>query len=419
MFRSRPRATLCLIAFWISCVVGPANAEVDKTLQDAAKTEVTSYLETLEKLVTTESGSDDTDGLLAVAEQLEQHLTALGFATSRHRSNFGAKADTIVGSKAGSGQLRVMLLAHFDTVYERGILEASPYRVEEDRIYGPGVADAKGGIAMILHTLKILNDAGWDDFATISVVFNADEEIGSPGSHEIVTKLASEAGTVLSFEPTWTGAPVPYYLVLGHAAYAQVRLEVRGVAAHASQPEKGKNAVIELAHQLVATKDIADRIQGAQLNWTNVTADQAYNQIPDFAVALGDGRITEPGADEKLLAALKEQVETDILIPGTEATVGLEILRPMLLPTKEARALFRLANRIHAEIGLPSFYPVEMIKGATDAGYAALSGKTAVLESFGPSGDGYHATDEHILISSIEPRLYLTARLLMELGASR
>lgn len=418
MFISRPTATLLLSIFITFIAARLVNAEANEALLEAASAEVPSYLETLEELVTIESGSADTEGLLAIADQLDRHLTRLGFTTNRHSSNFGAGADTVVGSKTGSGKHRVMLIAHFDTVYEPGIFASFPYRVERDRVYGPGVADAKGGVAMILHTMEILNGAGWHDFGTISVVFNPDEEVGSPGSHQIITELASEADTVLSFEPTWSGAPVPFYLMLGHAAYAQVRLEVRGVAGHASQPEQGSNAVVELAHQLLATKDIAEAIPGAQLTWTNVVADQAFNQIPDLAVALGDGRITEAGADEKLLAALEEQVTTNRLIEGTEVAVSLEILRPMLQPSLGSREILEIANQIHSEIGLRAFYPVEMIKASTDAGYAALPGTAAVVESLGPSGDGYHGVNEHILVDSIEPRLYLTARLLMELGAS-
>ncbi len=416
MFCSVVRRFLLASALFTLCFASPANAAANQALQKAAKAELSAYMATLKTLVLTESGSTDAVGLASVAEQLDRHLVALGFATRRHASAHGVKADTVVGTKTGSGKQRILLMAHMDTVYKRGILKSVPYRVEKDRIYGPGIADAKGGIAMILHALKLLNDAGWNDFATITVLFNPDEEVGSPGSHKLITDLAARSDTVLSFEPTWSGAPVDHYLLLGHAAYAQVRLEIKGVAGHASTPAKGKNAVMELAHQILATKKIADGIPGAQLTWTNVLADQAYNQIPALAVAIGDGRITVPGADAKLLAALKKQVESKKLIAGTKAKVTLEILRPMFQASKAADAVLRIADRIHEELKLKSFYPVRMIKGSTDAGYAALSGKAAVVESFGPTGDGYHGTGEHILIKSIEPRLYLVARLLTELG---
>lgn len=397
-------------------VFGHASADTDTALRDAAAAELPAYLETLERLVNIESGSSDAAGLARMADLLDDRLVNLGFASRRNGREFGTGAQSVIGTRTGSGDQKVLLMAHMDTVYESGILTTFPYRVEADRIYGPGVVDAKGGIAVILHTLELLNDAGWDDFAELTVLFNPDEEIGSPGSHEIITQLAAEADTVLSFEPTWSGAPVPYYKLLGHAAYAQVRMEVTGVAGHASQPSQGVNAVEELAHQIVATRGIAEGIEGAQLTWTNVLADQAFNQIPGKATAIADGRITVPGAERALLEALEAQVAADKLVPGTSTSVTLEILRPMFLANEATRSQWALADEIHAELDLKAHYPVEMVNAATDAGYAALEGDAAVLESLGPRGDGYHGDAEHLVISSIEPRLYLVARILIELG---
>ncbi len=118
-------------------------------------------------------------------------------------------------------------------------------RVQDERIYELGVADAKGGKAINLHVLELLHDKNWADSATITVPFNPDEGIGSSGSHHSITKSGTDADTVQSFEPTWSGPPVPYHHLLGHAAYAQVRLEVIGKAAHALQPKQGANAVEE------------------------------------------------------------------------------------------------------------------------------------------------------------------------------
>ena len=129
------------------------------------------------------------------------------------------------------------------------------------------------------------------------------------------------------------------------------------MAAHASQPAQGVNAVEKLAHRIIATRDIADDIQGAQLTWTNVLADQAFNQVPGKATAIADGRITVPGAEIALLEALRTQVAKDTLVPGTEATVTLEVLRPMFQANGSARSPVTLADKIHAEPGLPQLCP--------------------------------------------------------------
>ena len=395
-----------------------ATAETSKELLSASIDEVPAYLETLKALVLTESGSRDADGLAAVADQLEMHLTELGFTTERHPSTAadGAGADTVVGVKFGTGRQKVLLMAHMDTVYEKGILETEPYREDGNLIYGPGIVDAKGGIAMILHTLRVLDRIGWDDYATMTVSFNPDEEIGSPGSGDLIAALGAEADTVLSFEPTWAGAPGDY-LLFGTATYARFRLEVRGRASHAgTAPKSGRNAVVELAHQILQTKDLAEKVPGAQLSWTNVIADQAFNQIPETAVAIGDGRITIPGAAQELQKVLQETVDANPLIKGTTTTVSFEILNPGLYPNEASLALAEVAKEVYRDLGKSNVMVLRMIKGTTDAAYAGRDGDAAVLEGMGPTGDNYHASGEYIEVDSIPRRLAFVTQLLIELG---
>ena len=96
----------------------------------------------------------------------------------------GAGADMVIGTFEGTGTRKLMLIAHMDTVYAHGTLATEPYKVDGGRIYGPGIADDKGGIAVALHALKILKDAGWRDYAKLTVSFNPDEEVGSgDGAH--------------------------------------------------------------------------------------------------------------------------------------------------------------------------------------------------------------------------------------------
>ena len=354
---------------------GAAKAALDESLLEAAEREQPAVIETLERLVRIESGSGDAAGLAEMADLLDDRLQALGFTTERRKSDADVGADTVIGRLTGSGRQRVLLMAHMDTVYETGILETQPYKSDGNKLYGPGIADDKGGIAVILHTLKILADAGWRDYATLTVLFNPDEETGSAGSGEIIAALADQSDTVLSFEPTGT-KDVGEWLLLGTASYASVRLEVTGRAAHAGHaPEAGRNAVVELAHQLLQTRDVAKDIDGAQLNWTNVRADQAFNQIPDRAVAIGDARITKPGAEQELLAALRTKVDASTLVPDTETSVTVTILRPGYESGPAGHAVADLASDIQRELKRRPFWIVLMAKGATDAGYAGRSGK--------------------------------------------
>ncbi|KQW36127.1 glutamate carboxypeptidase [Rhizobacter sp. Root404] len=395
----------------------PVRAAPDAKVMAAATAAQPAVVDTLKSLVMIESGSSDVDGLAKIATLLDDRLKALGFKTERRKATPGVGADIVVGTLTGSGKRRIVLQAHMDTVYEKGILQSQPYKQDGNKLYGPGIADDKGGIAVILHALQILKDAGWKDYATLTVLFNPDEEIGSRGSGEFISATADQADVVLSFEPTAAKAVAKgESLLLGAAGIAAVTLEVKGRAAHAgAAPDMGRNAIIEISHQMLQTRDIAKDIPGATLNWTNVVSNKATNQIPELAVAKGDVRITVPGAEEKLNAALQAKLASSKLVPDTVTTAKLEVGRPAFVAGAPGRALAERAQAIYREmdreLGL-----VPMTGGGTDAAFARRSGKATVVESFGLAGFGYHARDEYIELDSIVPRLYLVTRLLTEIG---
>lgn len=392
-----------------------AQAAPDAKLLAAAEKAQPAVIESLKEMVLIESGSSDKAGLAKMADLVDARLKALGFTTERHK--IGDSAETVVGTMHGSGKQKVMLQAHMDTVYPKGILATQPYKVDGNKLYGPGSADDKGGIAVIMHSLQILLGSGWRDFATLTVLVNPDEETGSASSHELITKLASQQDTVLSFEPSGAKTVVKGEpLLLGAAGIANATLEVKGRAAHAgAAPEHGRNAVVELAHQVLQTRDVAKDIPGAQLNWTNLRTENPSNQIPALAVAIGDVRLKQAGAEEKLNAALQAKIAGPKLVPDTETSVKLVVGRPLFLAGERGQALYEKAKAIYAEIDRP-LGATPMTGGGTDAAFAAVSGKPVVLESFGLPGWGYHAKDEFIEIDSIVPRLYLVTRLLTELG---
>ena len=417
----RPCATrsrsLLALAIVLSGACGQAAAAPDAKLLDAATKAQPAVIESLKDMVAIETGSADLDGLAKMATWLDQRLTAMGFKTERRKASAGPGADIVIGTMAGTGKKKVMLQGHMDTVYERGILQTQAYRLDGNRLYGPGIADDKGGLAVILHALKILADAGWKDYATLTVLVNPDEEIGSIGSGEVISALADQHDTVLSFEPTAAKAVVKgEALLLGAAGTAAVTMEVKGRASHAgAAPDLGRNAIIEISHQMIQTRDVAKDIPGAQLNWTNVISNKATNQIPELATARADVRITVPGAEQKLIAALQAKVAGSKLVPDTETTVKMVIGRPAFLAGAPGKALAERAQAIYKEIDR-DLALAPMTGGGTDAGYAVRSGKATVLESFGLAGFGYHARDEYIEIDSIVPRLYLVTRLLTEIG---
>jgi glutamate carboxypeptidase len=402
--------------FGVTLAFSPAFAAPDEKLRTASEAAKPALIDTLRDMVMIESGSSDVEGLARMADFTETRLKALGAKTERRKATRGVGADIVIGTFEGGGSRKLMLMAHMDTVYQRGILASQPYRVDGNRIYGPGIADDKGGIAIVLHALKVLGDAGWRDYARLTVLFNPDEEVGSIGSGELIAELADQHDVVLSCEPT-ASAPAAKNdaLLLGASGTATGTMEVKGRAAHAgAAPQLGRNALIELGHQLLQTQDVAKSIPGTQLNWTTAQAGTVRNQIPEKATAGADIRLTVPDGVQKLQAALDEKVKNK-LIPDTETTVKIETGRPAFVASDRGRALAREGQAIYAEIER-TLDVVEMTGGATDAGFANRSGKAIVVESFGLAGFGYHARDEYIDTNSIVPRLYLMTRMLTELG---
>ena len=393
-----------------------AQAALDDTLLAAAKAAEPAVVNTLKEMVAIESGTMDRPGLKRISDYAEARLRALGLQVERRPSSSGS-SDILVGSTLGSGKRKLMVMAHLDTIYFPGTIGSQPIRQDGNKLYGPGIADDKGGAAVILHSLAILKAAGWKDYAQLTVLFNADEESQSVGSGEFIASLAEQQDVVLSYEPTGAKAVLKFEgVLLAAAGVATATMNVKGRSSHAgAAPEQGRNALVELAYQITQTADLALAIPGAQLNWTEAGAGKVRNQIPDSAAASADVRLTAADAAAKLEAALKAQTVRH-RVPDTEVTVALNVGRPPFAGDARTRSLADRAKAIYAELDNRALMLVPGTGAGTDAGYARRSGTAAVLESLGLAGWGYHARDEYIELDSIVPRLYLSTRLWMELG---
>jgi len=421
------RSILAALAF--SVLSGWALAEpapVHPAVHDLAKHETPLLLGTLEQLVNIESGSQDFVGLEKIGSLIEARLRQLGMQTEvlpgvisgpRTARSVDRVGSMVVGRLKGTGTRKIALIAHMDTVYQQGMLSKQPYRVDGDRAYGLAITDDKGGIAMILHTVAILQQLDFRDYAELTVLINADEEIGSPGSKARIAQLGQESDVVLSFEGTLVA--LGDYVRLATSSLATATLKVVGRSAHAgSNPELGRNALYEMAHQILQSRDLSKPDKGLRLNWTLARAGKVSNAIPDEAVAIGDARAFRTEDFVELEASLRERIR-NTLIPETQVELTFEYDRPPLVPTDASHKVAQQAVNIYAEIGQDLSVRERATGGGTDAAYAAsLQTRGAVLESFGLRGYGSHSSNaEYVLISSIEPRLYLTARLIMEISA--
>jgi glutamate carboxypeptidase len=304
-----------------------------------------------------------------------------------------------------------------DTVYLRGMLAKQPFRIEGDRAYGLGITDDKQGIALVLHALAILKAIDFRDYGLVTVLINADEEMSSPGSRKVITREGERHDAVFSCESSRVDRDK---LALATAGIASVILRVKGRASHAgSAPEMGRNALYELAHQILQTRDLSDSATGLKMNWTLASAGTNRNVIPADAVATADVRVLRVADYDRIEREVRERIRNK-LIPDVQVEMTFERRRPPLESNAAARALGVHAQKVYAEIGRKLTVDAVAEGGGTDAAFAALESRAATLERFGLQGFGAHSNDaEYILLGSIEPRLYLLARMIMDVSLGK
>lgn len=391
-------------------LANPVIAAPDKALLAAATAAAPAVTPTLQQLVEIETGSTDAEGMAAMANYLESRFQALGATVERIKPKGNAKGDIIVATLKGTGKSNLLLLGHMDTVYLHGALAKAPFRVADGKAYGPGIADDKGGLAVILHTLPLLKKS---DFGTITVSINTDEEQGSLGSGAAITELARGKQAVLSFEPTY----IPEGTITGTSGTAFVVATITGKASHAGNaPEQGINALVEAAAVIEKTKDL-DQGQGKlRFNWTVVNQDPAgvRNIIPDSIVLTGDLRISTDAEREAFAAEIARRLATPA-IPGAKVEVKVIPGRPPYTADAASQALIDRAVAIYAGIGQKLLVGPRM-GGGTDAGYAQRAG-VPIIEALGLPGFGYHSkAAEYVYLEAVPRRLYLTAALIRQLN---
>ncbi len=402
-----------------------AFAQAPESILARVRQERQPYLDTLRELVSIESGSSDIQGLNAIAELIAGRFRALGGEVEfveppanmvRFENTPPQTGKSIVARFKGTGTKRILLLAHMDTVYLRGMLAKQPFRVDGDRAYGLGIDDDKHGVALILHAVSVLNALNLRDYGLLTVLINGDEEVSSAGSRTLITKLGSEHDLVLSCE----GAGQQDEIRLTTAGIAAVQLKVTGRASHAGgAPEQGRNALYELAHQILQTRDLSTAETGVKMNWTLATAGSARNGIPAEARATADVRVLRVADYDGIEQQVRDRIKNQ-LIPDTRVEMVFERTRPPLEATPAARAVAAHAQRIYGEIGLRLGVQASAPGGGTDAAFASLQTKAAVIEGFGLRGFGSQSTNaEYVLLESIVPRLYLATRMLMDIATGK
>jgi glutamate carboxypeptidase len=317
----------------------------------------------------------------------------------------------LVARLEGSGSARVLLIGHVDTVFPDGETQRRPFTITNGRAHGPGVLDMKSGLLVGLYALRLLQEAGEAPFAELTFTLNSDEEIGSPESHDLIAGLARSADAALVLEP----ATELDLLKIARKGVGVFTLEVTGRAAHAGvEPERGRNAILELAHQVIALQALNGTQDGLTVNVGVVSGGERRNVVPDHAAAQIDVRVATPEQVRYVEAAFA-RIAAHGTVPDTTATITGQFAHQPFEQSERSKALFALAQEEGAALGLS--LRGESTGGGSDGNTTAALG-VPTLDGLGPAGDLSHNPGEYVTIDSIAPRIALLAGLLRRLGES-
>ncbi len=358
----------------------------------------------LELMVRCESPSADLTAVARSADLVHALGAArLGVAPER----FEVDGCSHLSFRFGDGPIRVLLLAHHDTVWPIGSLALHPWALNDGVLRGPGTVDMKAGLAMAVHALAAVADRG-GSLDGVCLLVTGDEEIGSPTSRNLVEQHAMGARASLVLE----GAGPDGALKTGRKGTSWYRIGVTGRAAHAGgEPEKGINAAVELAHLILTVNGMGLPGLGTTVTPTVASAGTTTNTVPAAAELNIDVRARTEAEQQRVHAAMLGLTPT---VPGATLTVDGGINRPPM-ETSSAAELFVRAARLAERHGLGPLRQ-RSVGGGSDGNFTAALG-VPTLDGLGAVGGGAHGADEHVLVDRIVPRTALLMALVEDLLA--
>ncbi|GAB4245672.1 MAG: M20 family metallopeptidase [Acidobacteriota bacterium] len=379
------------------------DAELAREVRNRVEKRFVELLDYLRTLVRAESPTSDPAAVERVLKTLAGSLEELGFQARRIPGKTSAGLLLAYPRGPRRGHPAQLLLGHADTVWPVGTLETMPLREEEGCLWGPGVFDMKGGLAQMIWALRILKELGLEPPVTPVVLVTSDEELRGDDSRRWIRLLARRVVRTWVLEPAGPNGAVK----TARKAIGDYRIVVRGRAAHAGvEPEKGINAVTELAHILLALDALNDWERGVSVNAGVIRGGTRPNVVPAEAEALLDVRAWRQAdfdeVDRKIRELRPRRAGAEILVEG-----GLE--RPAMERTPGNRALWELARRTGLLLGLK--LQETATGGGSDGNFTSLF--TPTLDGLGPCGGGAHAMTEHIEIASLLDRTALLCLLLL------
>ena len=311
------------------------------------------------------------------------------------------------------GDKGILVVCHMDTVWQHGTLERRPVTREGDKVFGPGIYDMKGGAYLAYYAYRHLIRTGRRTALPVRFLFVSDEEVGSGTSRTLIEAEAARAKYALVMEPGRNVGGKINCCVTARKAVGRFVVTAHGVSSHAgTNHEQGRNAMRELARQILVLEDLTDYARGITVNVGVVSAGHHgfANVIPDKATAEVDFRCPDAAA------AAEIEAKVHALTPiGVDIRLEIEggINRPAYERDDGVAMLYAQASAIARDMGFE--LPEVSTGGGSDGNFTAAKG-VPTLDGLGVCGAGAHAAHEHLLYSSLEPRTELLLRLMESLA---
>lgn len=408
---SRGLTALVGVAALLAATTAGAAPKVakDAKVWAAAEQAKPGQLKLLEEIVNIDSGTGDVEGGRKVAALLIPRLKAMGYTVESVKAEAEGLPENTVATLTGTGKGRILIIGHIDTVFGPGTVAMRPFRMDAEKAYGPGVSDEKGGVVQGIYALQILHDLGFKDFKQIVYLIETSEERGSPGTKALMARLIADSDVELNVEP----GDLPDVLTVWRKGSTVFHIDVKGRAAHAGiAPQEGRNAALELIHQIQGMDVFPKTGDGTTVNLTVMSGGTRNNIIPEDASAQFSVRVREKAEVEKVDAAMRRNAETTI-VPDTKVTITRDPAFPPLPLNPATEALADRAVAIYAGLGLTITRGGN--GGASESALAVDQGVPA-LDGLGPAAGGFHSDTEYLVLGSVTPRLYLMTKLIMDLG---
>lgn len=374
-------------------------AQRSQEFQHYAADSRTDVLELLKTLVETEGASREATEIRRLGDTLGTELDQLGLQVDSVPSEeFGLH---LRASNGDSTSPAAVLIGHLDTVFPAG--SGWPFAIRDNVATGPGVADMKGGLVVLLFALRALA-AVEGPRLPVRVLLVGDEEVGSPESNALIEESAEGAAWGLVFEPAG-----PDGAVISHRkAFGQYFLSVTGSAAHAGlDPESGIDANRELVSECASIYGLARPDRGTTINIGRIEGGRAPAIVSDHARAQIDVRADSESEWERVHAALRQRSRTTETGAVVEFEGGMQ--RPAMTPTDDTRRLMRLVSDAGSACGQPVVFGSS---GAVSDGNNLAAAGIATLDGLGPIGGRTHSRDEFLRVDSVFDRITLVASVL-------